>query len=631
MPKLPSKSIALTLALIVAVITPNLFFEKVILFVNNAQFGITEPVFNLDLGYYIFQAPLINFSLYYMLAIFILLTIYTVIYYIVTFNIYFDGINGQTLKNNTFIKQLIFNVRVLIILIAGIIFVNTQNIVLDKFLELNNNTRTAIIGAGLIDSTLKLWGYRILSIVIIISVFLAIKYFKKENFKNVIKSLAIVPVYLVALFVLMIGYKTIFISSNELDKEKAYINTNINNTKTAYNLKIEEKELNNTGTITPEEAEKNNLVINNIPIVTEKNVLNNLRQTQTSTGYYTYNNAHTSYYENELIYMVAREINSKNTTYNSEANEYTHGYGTVLVSASKTDESGNIIYISKDFEYEKIKEPRIYYGTETNGIISISKDKEEFDYPKTATQNETNKYNGNGGISLNLLDKIAVGINERRFNLIFSDTDKILLNRNIIQRAKKIIPYLIYDENPYLAIGDNGKLYWVIDAYTVANEYPFSQKTKITYENYVREINYIRNSAKVIVDAYDGTTNFYITDKTDPIIMAYNNMYKNVFKDQNEIPTGIEKYFTYSEFLYNIQANMLTMYHDVAADVLYRGNDVWQVASYSNLTTNTASVQMTPTYTMLKTVDSKEGKLGLVLTYNMYGRESMNAYLSRNS
>ena len=132
---------------------------------------------------------------------------------------------------------------------------------------------------------------------------------------------------------------------------------------------------------------------------------------------------------------------------------------------------------------------------------------------------------------------------------------------------------------------------------------------------------------KVIVDAYNGDINFYIIDKTDPIIMVYNNMYNNLFKDQNEVPEEISKYFTYSEFLYNIQAKMLTTYHNVAADVLYRGNDVWQIASYSNLTTSTASTQMTPSYTMLKTVDSEESKLGLVLIYNVYGRESMNAYL----
>ena len=136
----------------------------------------------------------------------------------------------------------------------------------------------------------------------------------------------------------------------------------------------------------------------------------------------------------------------------------------------------------------------------------------------------------NGGISLNFLDKLVIAINERKLSLIASSSDsKILLNRNIIDRAKKVMPYLIYDEEPYLVIGDDNKLYWVLDAYTVSNEYPYSQRTRIEYENSMQDINYIRNSVKVIIDAYNGDTNFYITDKTDPVIMVYNNMYKDLF------------------------------------------------------------------------------------------------------
>jgi len=627
MPKLPNKSIALIASIIAAIITPNLFIEKVIFCLNNGQFGITEPIFNMDVGFYIFQAPLIEQTLYYLLAIFIGLTVYTVAYYIISFNLYFDGINGQTLKNNTFIKHTIFNGFIIVFLVVAIILLNTQNIVLDNFLSLNDRAKTSIVGAGNIESTIKLWGYRILGIVIIVSVFMAVKFYKKNSSKNVLKSLAIVPIYLVCLFVAMIGYKTIFINGRELDKEKSYILTNIDFTKTAYNLKIDEIELENTGTITMQETEENENVISNVPVITKKVALNNLRQTQTSTGYYTFNDVKETYFNNKFTYIAPREISSKNTTYNSGADEYTHGYGAILVSASETDENGNVIYLSKDFDNTNIKEPRIYYGMETNRIVTLLGENEEFDYPKTASQNVSNKYDGNGGIILDFLDKISVSIKEKNLGIMFSGNSKTLLNRNIIQRAKKVMPYLIYDEEPYLVIADDGNLYWVIDAYTVSNKYPYSQKTKITYEDRIQEINYIRNSVKVIVDAYDGDVNFYITDKTDPIIMVYNNMYNGLFKEQSEIPEGISKYFTYSKYLYNIQAKMLTMYHNVQADVLYRGNDVWQIASYSNLITSTASTQMEPNLTMVKTVDSVESRLGLVLSYNLYGRESMNAYL----
>ncbi len=129
----------------------------------------------------------------------------------------------------------------------------------------------------------------------------------------------------------------------------------------------------------------------------------------------------------------------------------------------------------------------------------------------------------------------------------------------------------------------------------------------------------------MVINAYDGETNFYITDKTDPIAMVYNKMYKGLFKEVNEIPKGVSKHFTYSEFLYNIQARVLNLYHEVLPDVLYRANDVWEIASYSNLITRTAGAKMKPYYTMVKNGDKTE--IGLVIAYNQYGKESLNAYL----
>ncbi len=628
MPHLPNKSLAFIISLIASIITPDIFLEKLILFKNSAQFGITDPIFNMDVGFYMFQAPLINIILYYLLAVSVILTIYVGIYYIIVLNRYFDGIDGQTLKSNTFIKHLLFNVMIIATLISLIIIFSMQNIVLDNFLSLNDEIKTTIVGAGLIESTIKLWGYRILAVIIFVSVFFAIRYFKKSDSKKVIKSLAVVPIYLVILFVVTVGYNMIFINGSELDKEKSYINTNINFTKTAYNINIDEVELKDAKTITEDETEENESVIKNISIVTEDIMLNNLLQTQTSTGYYTYKVAKPTYYNKHLVYLAPREINTENTAYNSKAEGYTHGYGIVTASASNIDENGNVVYISKEFENQEVKEPRIYYGTNENSTIVISKDTEEFDYPKTTTQNATYKYQGEGGISLNLLDRIILGLNDKNPTIVFADGDsKILFNRNIIERAKEIMPYLIYDENPYMVIGNDQNLYWVLDAYTISNSYPYSQKTKIKNHENVQEINYIRNSVKVIVNAYNGDINFYITDKTDPIIMVYNNMYNTMFKTAEEIPEGISQYFTYPEFLYKIQADILTMYHDVSADVLYRENDIWQIASYSNSIATTASTKMSPLLTMVKTVNSDESKLGLVIGYNLYEKESLNAYL----
>ena len=231
---------------------------------------------------------------------------------------------------------------------------------------------------------------------------------------------------------------------------------------------------------------------------------------------------------------------------------------------------------------------------------------------------------------MNFIDRMIIAIKEKDLNLAFSsnltDDSKILMNRNIISRAKQVMPYLIYDENPYMVISDDGRLVWVLDAYTVTDKYPYSQHTVIEHDGIRQQINYIRNSVKVLVDAYDGTMKFYITDKSDPIVMAYRNIYPDLFMDLEEsIPEDIQSHFIYPEFLYKIQSEILQRYHNVSTDVLYRSDDVWEIAKTSKSTSK--GVEQEPYYTMLKTVDEEEYSLGLVLQYTQLDKQNLRAYL----
>ena len=235
------------------------------------------------------------------------------------------------------------------------------------------------------------------------------------------------------------------------------------------------------------------------------------------------------------------------------------------------------------------------------------------------------------GLNLNFLDRLVLGISKGDLNLAFSSEmtsdSKILINRDIITRAKKAMPYLIYDENPYTVITEDGKIVWVLDAYTVSSSYPFSQYTTIEHDGYTEDINYIRNSVKVIIDSYDGTMDFYITDRTDPIAMAYRNIYKGLFKDlDEEIPEDISSHFKYPEFLYNVQAEVLKVYHNTRPDVIYRGDDLWDIAKSSvTRNTNTTGTYMEPYYTMVKTKNGEQ--LGLVQVYTPDQRQNIISYL----
>lgn len=639
MPKLPNKSIAFIISVIGSVIITALSLEKTMLFFNSTWFGISDPIFGMDLGFFFFQKPFIELVLGYISTLLIILIAYTAAYYIIVFNLCLEGVDKELLLKSKFVKTLKIYAMLIVITFACSTFLDTYNIVFDQFISLKDTLSTKLIGAGLTDITIEVWGYRILALVMIISAAFILRYvLKKDKVRKLLASVAIVPAYLVCLFIVMLGFNVLFVNSNKLDTQKQYIGYNIDCTKNAYNLSIEEQEYENSDSITKEEIEANADIINNIKLVDEETTLKTLNTLQTNSGYYSYGTTRVQKYtidgQDILVYVSPREITlSRYASKNNKTYEYTHGFGSIITNASSVDETGNIKYIQKSFDSIENKinigEPRIYFGMQTDStIITNSKNKSEFDYPVNSTNSKEYTYNGTAGIKLNFIDKLILTIKTGDINILFSSStkdSKYLLNRNIIKRAKTIMPDLIYDKEPYMIISDEGKQIWVLDAYTVSNEYPYSQKTTIEAGGNNEQINYIRNSVKVLIDAYNGTVDFYIMDKTDPIIMAYQNIYPKAFKDGDTIPVSISSHFVYSEYLYNVQAEILKIYHNVTEDVLYRGDDIWSYATYSTSTKTSAVTKIEPYYTMVK--ENGENKVGLVIPYTVEGKQNITAYL----
>lgn len=643
MPKLPNKSISLLFGIIAGLFVTNTITQKAILLFNSTLFAETDPIFNLDIGYFVFQKPFIETMVLYLIGLVAILTLYVAAYYIIVFNKFFDeGINMETLKKSTFIKQLIVSIVAIVVLSSIFIIMKVQDIVLEKYITIGENIE--LTGAGLVDVTVKVWGYRFFAVLILICLVFALVYFKQHKYKKMNITIAIIPAYLILLFLFMVGVDLIYVNSDELDKEKEYIGYSIKYTKNAYNINTKEIELENSGTITTEDIAQNKDVVNNVNILSKNTVLTHLEEYQTNLGYYTYKNTKVGLYEIDgertLVYVSPREILSNETrTYNSKTYEYTHGYGVIVTSASKTEGSGNLDYIKSGFIETNdgiiLTQPRIYFGMQTNTSIVINKDKTvEYDYPLTSTTNSYNTYAGKAGLTLNFLDRLILGIKEGNLKLAFSeDTDgnsSIITSRNIIQRAKTVMPYLTYDEEPYIVVTDDGELVWVLDAYTVSDSYPYSQKTNIKFsDGTTREVNYIRNSVKVLINAYDGTMKFYITDRTDPIVMAYWKMYSGLFEAPDEkLPEDIAKHITYPKFLYDVQAEVLEIYHDVQAEVLYRADDIWTIATENtSKVTSLNGTQIDSYYTMVKTVNNQDAELGLVVPYTIRGKQNINSYL----
>lgn len=644
MPKLLNKSISFVISVIVSTFMSNILMKKILLCSSNASFGVTDPIFGLDIAFYMFQKPLIETLLIYIIGIIVGLTIYMAIYYIIIFNKYFDGVDGTMLRESFLVKKILRNVSLIAICIAVYTALNVTNISFNKMLTIKNEsdstTNMEVIGASYTDVMVQRWGYLIFAVVIIISSLRAIKAFKNNNTSKVLKNIAIIPGYLVAMFAVIIVFDLIFVNSNKLDKEKDYLDNNIKYTKNAYNIDVSEENLESTGTITQTEVSENSDIINNIKIMNDDVVLKTLDDKQTGTGYYSYRNANIAKYkisgEDKLIHIAPREITNSGRTYNNKTYEYTHGKGQIAIDSTSTTENGTVKYIQKDISGKDdqlgTNVEDIYFGLETNDTIATNtKNKKEYDYTDDNGLEHTTTYNGNAGLKLKFIDRLVLGIKTGDLKLAFSseitNNSKILINRNIIKRAKQVMPYLIYDENPYTVVTEDGRIVWVLDAYTVSNKYPYSQYTAIWHDGIKEKINYIRNSVKVIIDAYDGTMKFYVTDKTDPIAMAYRNIYSTVFEDINsDIPEDISEHFIYPEYLYNVQAELLKTYHNVKADILYRSDDTWDFAKYNNtIVTKSSGTILKPYYTMVNSDGKNE--IGLIQVYTPEAKQNMISYL----
>ena len=638
MPKLPNKTLAMIGSIIASVFGIIMLTQKYTMFANIAWFGKSDPVFNTDIGYYIFSVPFIEAVITFAIIELICLIIYIALYYVVVMNTYLDGVDIEVLKKNTLIKQILFIVAIIALLASIYIFITSQNILTQDMVTIqNDNTSIDLIGAGKTDVTVKLWGYRIFSVVLFVAVLRLLKYAKKANFKQSMISVAIVPTYLIGMFICMVYHDQFIVKKEILDNQKEYIGYNINNTKDAFGINIDQKSIDSYDTITYDEIASNKNVVDNIPIISKDITQTTIKEHQEEGVYYSYDETFMTLYDSQIAYLTPREILSNNSmSYNNRTFKYTHGYSAVINSASEVDENGYTKYLLSDFSFEnsKIKQPRIYFGLKTDStIVTNSNYGKEYDYPITATNYVENEYDGKAGLNLGFWDRLVVAISSKNFKLAFSGNankdSKIISNRNIIERAKVLLPYIVYDDDPYMVINNEGKMIWVLDGYTVSNEYPYSQRTKLEVDGDTQEINYIRNSVKVLVDSYDGTIKFYITDRNDPIIMAYRNLYPTLFQDLDEqIPEDISSQFIYPKLLYKVQANMINIYHDISEDVLYRADDIWEITPTESQTKTAAvGVEMEPYYTMLKIKDNDKANLGLMITFNKESKQNINAYL----
>ena len=639
MPKLPNKSISFCIALFAAIFANFYLRGKYSMFMNASVFGQADPVFGYDIGYYLFKIPFIVACIRSFIILFGIYIGVTALYYVIVLNTYFDGVDGELLKKSSLVKQILVFAIIIVTLFCSLVYINAQNTLTETMMTIGEGkNQLDLIGAGSGDVTVKVWGYRVLAVLVVICAILILRAALKKNFKNAIIVVSVVPIYLIVLF-LVLTYYQVHLNNNEFDREKQYISYNIEYTKKGYGIDIDQKNIKDYSIVTQADVDENKKLFSNVPLITEEATLKTLAAHKENSVYYSSDYTFLSRKGDNIYYVTPREVlDDSKVSYENRTYKYTHGYSAYVTSVTDSDSDGYAEYILSDTKQDgdyNITQPRIYFGLNTNSTILTNTDfGKEYDYPITNSTFGENVYDGEAGLSLGFWDRLILGLSERNFNLAFSryinENTKIVFNRNILSRAKTILPDIIYDENPYMVLTDAGRLVWVIDGYTRSNSYPYSQQSNIVVDGNKEKINYIRNSVKVLIDAYDGTTKFYITDRTDPIIMIYNNMYPDLFeKEENQIPDDIKSSLKYPKYLFDIQSKIIDIYHDVSEDTLYRMDDVWEITKdNSQSITTTAGSQMDSKYTMFKTNAMENPELGIVITYNKVDRQSITSYLA---
>jgi len=377
---------------------------------------------------------------------------------------------------------------------------------------------------------------------------------------------------------------------NEGTKERPYILNNIEATRVAYGLdKIKEEEFPVKEEISLEDIEKNEDTIRNIRLWDWRPIKQTLKQIQAIRLYYDFNSVDVDrYYFNgnyQQVMVSPRELDKDKIpeqarTWVNEVLTYTHGYGVVVNPVNKISGEGLPELLIKDIPPVSsvnltITRPEIYYGEITKGYVIVKTKAKEFDYPK-GDENVYSTYAGNGGMPVSSLwRRILFSIKYSNMQILLTTNltpeSRIMINRNIKERVNKVAPFLGYDKDPYMVISKEGKLFWIQDAYTISSNYPYSTPVAGGY------FNYIRNSVKVVIDAYNGTMDFYIIDQKDPVAEVYKNIFPQLFKNFDQMPEDLKEHIRYPKDLFQVQAELYSTYHMTDPDVFYNKEDYWNV------------------------------------------------------
>ena len=639
-------------------------------FLQPTNFNSADPEFGRDVSFFVFDLPVLNVIYLWISGLFCVALVLAFLQYL---------LSGNSLSEGKFPGFSSWQIRHLSVLTGMLLLAVGFKHWLNRYLLLFS-ARGVVFGAGYRDVKLNIPLETILAVVaVVISLWLfwlcfapsRYSWFRGVNLRSKkISAVVLLPI-VVYLLVLASGglasglVQRFRVQPNELGAEKPYLARNIALTRKAFNLdEINAQTFNPQGELTRSEIDGNTSTIENIRLWDTRPILETNRQLQQIRLYYEFLDADIDRYmfrqedkkDKQQVIISARELDYDSVpetakTWVNKHLVYTHGYGFTLSPVNQVDQGGLPFYYVKDIgtatqetgslnvssqevrDSIPLENPRIYYGELTDNYIMTNTRVEELDYP-SGEENVYNIYDGSGGIGIgNYASRLLFAEYLRDWQMLFTrnfnSETKLLLRRNIKNRVSRIAPWLRYDKDPYLVVADTSSetenkdehLYWILDAYTISDRYPYSDPGENNF-------NYIRNSVKVVIDAYNGDVEFYIADDSDPIIATWAKVFPNLLKPLSAMPGSLRSHIRYPEDLFSIQSERLLTYHMTNPQVFYNREDQWQIPQEIY---GTESQPVKPYYLIMRLPTAKTEEFILLHPYTPTSRPNLIAWLAARS
>jgi uncharacterized protein len=613
---------------------------------GEVSFGTNDPIFGRDVAFYLLSLPFQRFVQSWLFTSLVVIAVVTAAAHYL-----WGGIRLRS-AGERFTPQVKAHLSVLL---GVIVLVKAWGYRLEQF-DLLTSERGVVTGASFTDVNAHLPALRLL---VVIAIVCAVLFLVNIRFRG--WALPALGLGLLALASVVVGaaypafVQRFRVAPQELQRERPYIERNIEATRSAYGIdSVETRDFAAEPTFSAEDVEAAPTTVENIRLWNPSIIRNSFLQLQRLRPFYEFQDVDVDRYEVEgerrTVMIAAREIDQAQipgggATWQNQHLFYTHGYATAASRVDQATPEGAPSFVLSDIPpagplAQELEQPRIYFEETTEvPFVVVGTRSNEFDFPMGEQGGQAlNRYDGEGGIPVEgFLRRLAFAWRFRDVNLLISgliDSDsRIMVNIDLPSRVQKIAPFLSYDHDPYSAVVD-GRLVWIWDAYTTSDRYPYSEQSPMQdltgNATVPGEANYIRNSVKVVVDAYDGTTTFYLVDEADPVIQAWSHVFPGLFTPGSEAPASLREHFRYPEDMFRIQSDLYANYHVTDPVQFYAKGDFWTVPQVV-IDPTAEAVTLEPYYVLMPLPGEEEAKFLLFTPFTPANRPNMASWLAANS